>query len=254
MRQRPTKAWLSASAGVKDREMLRSTPMPFALRCALLLGVIACEKAAPAVQGEPAPVRPSAVVQPAAAGAQRALSPETLSPEAAAQPGEAERSLDSPKLDRTKYAAQPQGASAAGSPAASTDKPSTDKPSPDKPEPALGGVVSEEAFSAWLQAPAPASASAPAHVEAILMAKAPYHCNEEYPHKFKLDAPPPGVSYPEETVRGMQVTPERGVLRIPLQASVAGPVKVSGTLSFSVCTEERCLVEKRPLALNLLVK
>ena len=52
----------------------------------------------------------------------------------------------------------------------------------------------------------------------------------------------------------MQVTPERSVLRIPLQAANAGLAKVSGTLSFSVCTEERCLVEKRDLSVDLEVK
>jgi hypothetical protein len=117
-----------------------------------------------------------------------------------------------------------------------------------------GSVVNDEAFSTWLQVDAPMAAGSNSHVEAVLVAKAPYHCNAEYPHKFKLNAAPAGLSYPEDVVRGMQVTAERGVLRIPVQAQAAGPVTVSGTLSFSVCTEERCLVEKRDLALNLEVK
>jgi hypothetical protein len=52
----------------------------------------------------------------------------------------------------------------------------------------------------------------------------------------------------------MKVTAERSVLSIPVQAQAAGKATVSGTLSFSVCTDERCLVEKRELALNLEVK
>ena len=86
------------------------------------------------------------------------------------------------------------------------------------------------------------------------MAKPPYHCNAEYPHKFKLGPAPAGLSYPEATVKGMQVTAERSVLAIPVQAQAPGKAKVSGTLSFSVCTEERCLVEKRELSLELDVK
>jgi hypothetical protein len=117
-----------------------------------------------------------------------------------------------------------------------------------------GSVVNDEAFATWLQTDAPMAAGSKSHVEAVLVAKAPYHCNAEYPHKFKLNAAPAGLSYPEDVVRGMQITAERGVLRIPIQAQNAGPVTVSGTLSFSVCTEERCLVEKRDLALNLEVK
>jgi hypothetical protein len=117
-----------------------------------------------------------------------------------------------------------------------------------------GSVISEDAFSTWLQADAPVAAGTPGYVEAVLVANAPYHCNAEYPHKFKLNAAPPGITYPEEVVRGMEVSAERGVLRIPLSARQAGAATVSGTLSFSVCTEERCMVEKRELSLNLDVK
>jgi hypothetical protein len=117
-----------------------------------------------------------------------------------------------------------------------------------------GTAVTEEPFSIWLQAASPIAAGAPATVEAVLVAKPPYHCNAEYPHKFKLGAAPAGLSYPEATVKGMKVTAERSVLSIPVQAQAPGKATVSGTLSFSVCTEERCLVEKRDLALNLEVK
>jgi hypothetical protein len=114
-----------------------------------------------------------------------------------------------------------------------------------------GAAVSEEAFSTWLQATSPAKAGAPVQLEAVLVAKPPYHCNPEYPHKFKLNAAPPGLSYPEETVRGMKVTPGRSVLAIPVNAQSAGKPTITGTLSFSVCTEERCMVEKRDLSLAL---
>jgi hypothetical protein len=117
-----------------------------------------------------------------------------------------------------------------------------------------GSVISEDAFSTWLQADAPVAAGKPSYVEAVVVANAPYHCNAEYPHKFKLNAAPPGVTYPEEVVRGMQISAERGVLRIPFSAGQAGAATLSGTLSFSVCTEERCMVEKRELSLNLDVK
>jgi hypothetical protein len=137
----------------------------------------------------------------------------------------------------------------AGSPAAASDAPPAGKAEARK-----GAVVSEEAFSAWLQADSPLAAGALTHIEAVLVANPPYHCNAEYPHKFKLNAAPPGLTYPEEVVRGMQVSAARGVLRIPVQAKAAGAAAVSGTLSFSVCTEERCMVEKRDLTLNLDVK
>ena len=111
--------------------------------------------------------------------------------------------------------------------------------------------MSEDAFSVWLQGASPAKAGGPVQLEAVLVAKPPYHCNPEYPHKFKLNPAPAGLAYPEDTVRGMKVTPERGVLAIPVNAQSAGKPTVSGTLSFSVCTEERCMVEKRDLSVAL---
>jgi hypothetical protein len=102
-----------------------------------------------------------------------------------------------------------------------------------------------------LQTASPAKAGGPVQLEAVLVAKPPYHCNPEYPHKFKLNPAPAGLAYPEETVRGMKVTPERSTLAIPVNAQSAGKPTISGTLSFSVCTEERCMVEKRDLSVAL---
>jgi hypothetical protein len=152
---------------------------------------------------------------------------------------------------------QPNVAAAAGEKGAqqgSAKQPAVAGESAKKVAAHQGSVVSEDAFSTWLQADTPVAAGTPGYVEAVLVANAPYHCNAEYPHKFKLNAAPPGITYPEEVVRGMAVTAERGVLRIPLSARQAGAATVSGTLSFSVCTEERCMVEKRELSLNLDVK
>ncbi|MEY2929436.1 MAG: hypothetical protein RL033_185 [Pseudomonadota bacterium] len=132
---------------------------------------------------------------------------------------------------------------------APADKAAEGKAAPGKT--VQGAVVSEEPFSTWLQVASPAKAGAPLQLEAVLVAKPPYHCNPEYPHKFKLSSAPAGLAYPEETVRGAKVTPERTVLSIPANAQSSGKPTVAGTLSFSVCTEERCLVEKRELSVAL---
>jgi hypothetical protein len=290
MTPRSTKSWPTAGGRVKDREMMRATrtrlatggaftrgnasPVGTWLRCALLLGVLGCENRAPAVQREPdhvapapaepvraeAPVGNVAPTLPSASQSPVGQLPVGQSPPPAAAAGTAAAPHADPAqhVDLAKYEARAGGTpakAAAGNAqppagAAAAEGPSTTS----KAEPTLGAVVNGDAFSTWLQAPSPAPVGAVTYVEAVLVAKAPYHCNAEYPHKFKLGAPSPGVTYPEETVRGMQVTPERSVLRIPLQAANAGLVKVSGALSFSVCTEERCLVEKRELSLDLEVK
>jgi hypothetical protein len=150
-----------------------------------------------------------------------------------------------------KLAANPSAAGAVALADAPSGKKGEDKGAAPAGKETQGAVVSEEAFSTWLQTTSPAKAGAPVQLEAVLVAKPPYHCNPEYPHKFKLSAAPAGLSYPEETVRGMKVTPARSVLAIPVNAQSAGKPTVAGTLSFSVCTEERCMVEKRDLSVAL---
>lgn len=196
---------------------------------ALLLPCAACQSAAPTASREPAAAAPpaaNALPEPttvklaANAPAAAALAPATQAAAAVAL-------ADAPSAKKGDKAAAPAGKETQGT------------------------AVTEEAFSTWLQTTSPAQAGGPVQLEAVLVAKPPYHCNPEYPHKFKLNAAPAGLSYPEETVRGMKVTPGRSVLAIPVHAQSAGKPTITGTLSFSVCTEERCMVEKRDLSVAL---
>jgi hypothetical protein len=197
----------------------------------VVLAGTACQGSAPAESKEPAANKPASTPS--------APSPAAPSPAAqTAQPlkvaAEPTPAADAPKKGDAKEKAADKAPAAA--PAAGEKQ---------------GAVVSEDAFSAWLQTTSPAKAGGPVQLEAVLVAKPPYHCNPEYPHKFKLNPAPAGLTYPEETVRGMKVTPERSVLAIPVNAQSAGKPTISGTLSFSVCTEERCMVEKRDLSVAL---
>ncbi len=225
----------------------------------------ACQtQPAPEVHGEPRPAAPSsgAEARPAAASApleqarvQAAKYEEGSAEGAHAAGAAAAHARGEAKPAATVAGTQTAGAEAAGTQTAGAEAAGAEAAGAETPgaKPTQGAVVSEEPFSVWLQAQSPVVAGGAAQVDAVLVAKAPYHCNAEYPHKFKLNAPPAGLTYPAEVVKGMVVTPERGVLRIPVQAQSAGPATVSGTLSFSVCTDERCLVEKRDLTLNLVV-
>jgi len=159
------------------------------------------------------------------------------------------------KYEPSAAAAGSKASAAEAKAAAPSASPAADGPAKTAPgQPIQGAAVSEEPFSIWLQAVSPIAAGSAATVEAVLVAKPPYHCNADYPHKFKLAAAPSGLTYPETTVKGAKVTAEKSVLPIPVQAQSPGKAKVSGTLSFSVCDEERCLVEKRELAVDLEVK
>jgi hypothetical protein len=245
------KLWPAATASIKDLMMTRRTntlasSIRWALAPGLLLGAFACQTFAcqngsePQLQGEP-PRTASAAQEPAAPKLDTASRPggaaaATASP-APAAPGA--------QVGLAKY--EEPHAGAAPSQLA-------DAPKGTAGQTVQGTVVQDDTFSTWLQAVSPVAAGSPATVEAVLVAKAPYHCNADYPHKFKLAAAPAGLAYPEATVKGMQVTAERSVLRIPVVAQSSGKSTVTGTLHFSVCNEDRCLVEKRELSLNLEVK
>ena len=220
------------------------------LCCAMLS--VACQNST-ASEGRGQELRVTTATQaPAPASAPAAPepgnAPAAAAAPAAAPPASAPSGVAAPS--HAKLAAGAAAGSAASSVAVAS--PAADAPSakPATGKVTEGAAASSEAFSTWLQAAAPAKAGAPVELEVVLTAKPPYHCNAEYPHKFKLNAAP-GLSFPQETVKGMRVTPERSVLSVPVTATSAGKANISGTLSFSVCTEERCLVEKRDLALAL---
>jgi hypothetical protein len=244
------KLWPAAAASIKDLMMTRRTnPLASSIRWALahgaLLGAFACQNAAePQLHGEPARTA-SAAQEPAAPKADTAPKPGAASPSSGAATASPAPAAPGAQVGLAKY--EEPHAGAAPSQLA-------DAPKGGSGQTVQGTVVQDETFSTWLQAVSPVAAGSPATVEAVLVAKAPYHCNADYPHKFKLAAAPAGLAYPEATVKGMQVTAERSVLRIPVVAQSSGKSTVSGMLHFSVCNEDRCLVEKRELSLNLEVK
>jgi hypothetical protein len=114
-----------------------------------------------------------------------------------------------------------------------------------------GPVVANGPFSTWLEGTGPYRPGVVGTVRAVLTAQPPYKCNAEYPYKFTLDAPPSELSYPKLTVSGGNIDPKRSVLTIQVEPQASGPATVSGTLRFSVCTEDRCLVEKQRLTVQL---
>lgn len=169
--------------------------------------------------------------------------------------------VQNPTVNPNPTPSQPPPATTANtSPAAITNKPNTPPaagsptPSPAANDANKGKNVSGEGFATWMQAAKTYEINKPATVTVVLTAKDPYKCNEKYPHRFVLNPPPNGVTYPQDTVRGMQVTPKRSTLSVPFTATSEGSATISGTLFFSVCTDERCLMEKRPLSITINAK
>jgi hypothetical protein len=118
---------------------------------------------------------------------------------------------------------------------------------------ATGPVVQGEGFAAHLQASGSYQVGKPAEVQVVLQAQAPFHCNDKYPYKF-TPAPNAAATYSEAIVRKINITPARSTMAITFTPSQAGKLAVSGELSFSVCTDDKCLVEKQTLSIEVDVK
>lgn len=112
----------------------------------------------------------------------------------------------------------------------------------------------ESNFEVSMQAE-PAKAGQPAFAEIVLVPKGSFHCNENYPYRFKLSEPEGGVVYPSAVVQkeAMSITPARGVMKVPFTASTAGEAKISGKFFFSVCTSDQCLIDTRELSVTVKV-
>jgi len=91
-----------------------------------------------------------------------------------------------------------------------------------------------------------------ANVDIVLEAKAPFHANDKYPYKFKL-ADSPGVSFADKIVTKDKAKVEHMKVTMPVAFTPddSGQRKISGLFQFSVCSEDKCLIEKRNLALDI---
>ena len=89
----------------------------------------------------------------------------------------------------------------------------------------------------------------------MLAAKPPFHVNDKYPYKFKLKDEP-GLTFANAVVGKDNVKLEtaRATMSVPFTVKDAGKHTLAGQFSFSVCTEDKCLMEKRDLALVLEAK
>jgi hypothetical protein len=88
-----------------------------------------------------------------------------------------------------------------------------------------------------------------------LSAKPPFHVNAEYPHRFKISSTK-AAKTPSSTVNGepAKTTPSKLELSVPLIPVQVGEGELEGELSFSVCTAEKCLMEKRQLKASFVAK
>ncbi|MBX3126519.1 MAG: hypothetical protein KF718_07365 [Polyangiaceae bacterium] len=229
-------------------------PSCLALATAALLA--ACDQS-PKPTPEPAPTTapsPQAEESPAGGGvveAQEPTQPSALEsgsppPEVAPVVTHAPAATAAPKVAALKPTAT--ATATAEAPATAEQEP---EPPPRKVSTVRGSSHAADSFALSIQAPSPVRQGETASATIVLSAKAPFKCNLKYPYKFTLDAPGSGVSYPTAVVRSMSIAEKTSTMSVPFSATQKGKGTVSGTLSFSVCTDDKCLIEKRPLAVTV---
>jgi hypothetical protein len=132
-------------------------------------------------------------------------------------------------------------------------------PAVDGPADARGPASAEkDAWAVALHVPAHARPGEPSRATVRLQARAGYHVNGEYPTSFQPDPAAAGTlgskklmltervattACPSEPGQACDVT-----FALPFTLPAAGDAVLAGTLSFSVCTADRCLIEKARLS------
>lgn len=202
----------------------------WSMLCILALSA-ACEDPAPSVAAEPTPVgtitaRAEPVAAPVAAAA---------APTASAQPGDgpAAGAAGEPKTAPTEQ--QPAAAAAEGGAVV------------------RGAVAQGEPFAAWLETVAPLPANGKGSITVVLEAKNGFKCNDQYPYKFTVGSSA-SMTPAEKVIRSMQIGKGRSTMSIPVTVGASGPAVLEGEFSFSVCTEDKCLIEKQKLSISVDVK
>ena len=111
----------------------------------------------------------------------------------------------------------------------------------------------------------PLSAGAEAMLVARVEARKGFHINAEYPVSFRPNMGSEAIKFDRERYP-LQESAERVPCakeakdacelraRVPFTASSPGDHRVGGVLAFSVCSEEKCLIEKAPLDVHVAIR
>lgn len=134
--------------------------------------------------------------------------------------------------------------------------PSMASGSEDTSTPMAEAKIDNEAYTCEIATNGPYKAGTEGTVKITFVAKADYHVNKDYPHKFKAADPPEGVTYPKPvlTKADGSFDEKKGAFQLPFTATKAGKFKLGGKLHFSVCTDAQCRMEKVDLELEVEAK
>jgi pyruvate/2-oxoglutarate dehydrogenase complex dihydrolipoamide acyltransferase (E2) component len=159
-----------------------------------------------------------------------------------------------PAAEATAAAPAPNAPAAASAPAVAGDPAPAAADSAGAPAAAAESKYSEAGFDLVLQPKGDYASGKAGEADVVLSAKPPYHVNDKYPYKFKLKEAP-GLTFVSMIVTkdAVKFEPARATVPVAFTPSV-GKHTLSGQLSFSVCTDDKCMIEKRDLALEIEAK
>jgi hypothetical protein len=215
----------SAGAG-RHRRVLRG-----ALGSLLVVATAACNNSRTSAKPEQEPIAKTDAVPAAAAAKATKASPESYT------------------FDHKPTTAAPGAADAVGA-AKSAAKAAVQPPGT---QASKGPAVSGEGFSAHLQATGTFEVGKASSVQVVLDAAPPFHCNDKYPYKFTLTKTP-GLTFPADVVRDMKIGESQSTMTVPFTPDQPGAKTLTGELAFSVCTDDKCLIEKQQLSVTIDIK
>jgi hypothetical protein len=123
----------------------------------------------------------------------------------------------------------------------------------DAPAPAAAQAkFSDASFDLVLAPKGDYKAGQAGEVEIALVAKAPFHVNDKYPYKFKAKEGS-GIKFaaPVTSKEALKLETMKATMTVAFTPEAAGKHELAGQFSFSVCTDDKCLIEKRDLALEI---
>lgn len=116
-------------------------------------------------------------------------------------------------------------------------------------------TLDSAAFHVDLQPVGEYRAGKPAVAEVVLVAKGDYKVNDKYPYRFKFSqgerVRPADSVVTKDAVR---FSHRKAVMTLPFTPTASGKSTLAGEFRFSVCTNDRCLVERADLALTVVVR
>jgi len=130
-------------------------------------------------------------------------------------------------------------------------------PAGEHPSSVASGAVHETAnYRVTIEPVGPYEKGKDGVVNVVLVTKGDYHINDQYPYKFVCQEPAAeGIDYTKKVVRRAdgKFDKARAELPITFKAERTGTLKVGGILSLSVCNASNCLMDKRPLVLDVTI-